>query len=193
MKPLACVAPIAASTVLVLASACSSRAPNAQPPERRCQVLWSSPGGVTGTFDVYLVDLPISRWTTGTVSLAFAPGDVRIAEIETDYDVTTGSWSSAAVATSGTLTLTVAGTSSGDAITLDDAGGHAFFDLASPSHLGDSVGSGGTAAFHGVWSASGSVQPGDAGDRASLSYRGSSLSIGDYTRYAECYDPPPGS
>lgn len=145
-----------------------------------CQIVWANNGSMMGRFDIYLVDMPIESWTTGTKSY---DNVLTNAVFYDELQVSTNEYVALGIATAGTFDIVVAGTGVGESVQLTDDGGQLFHDEMTNAF----VGSGGAASFTGVWSAPGAIDPGDPSSGVTLTWMGSPLSIGTYTTYAICY------
>ena len=158
-----------------------------------CQVVWANSGSASGRFDIYLVDMPIEDWISGTQEYQKVSGHDHTAVFFDEMLVSSNDYLSRAISTAGTFSVTTDGTNVGDAVTFSDLGGHTFFDVGNDDVSGQEVGNGGAAEFSGVWSdVTTNPTPGAPSGRATLLYHGSALTIGAYTRYAVCYRPANG-
>ncbi len=152
-----------------------------------CQILWSAHGANVGRFDLYVVAMFDHDWTSGTKALDRTQG--RFALFYDEYEPDSGEYVARAMATNGTLTVTVSSGSLavGSAVSLLDTGGKVYFDVNSLDQVnGPVIGSGGEADFDGVWSANNADIPTPGSGLVEFVYHGSSLTIGTYTRYAQC-------
>ena len=133
--------------------------------------------------------MPIEDWTDGTKTYEMVAGKERTAVYFEELLVNSNAYYARAIATNGSFTVTATqGTAIGEPIIVSDAGGHSYFDLPSNDVTGTLVGSGGIASFTGIWSdPEENPTPGQVGGRVQITYAGSSMSIGSYTRYALCY------
>lgn len=150
-----------------------------------CQIVWISPvaAGPAGRVDVYLLDAPIAAWTVGTHAYG-APATGRFFRA---YDLNTGGYDYRALATSGTYTMTFAGTTAGTFVRFED-------DTPQPLYLLDTAGApaalAGTSAtgnFEGFLSDpyAANVQPGQ-GD-LSVMVGTTAFSLGGDLSYSICY------
>ena len=179
----------------LLFAACGTP-PNAHAVKQtNCQVVWSNRGNAAGRYNLYIVDMPKDQWVSGTIALDHSvPGQERTAIVYDELDVDSGSYSSRAIALDGSVTLTIAGTAAGDAITISDAGGHSYFDFNSNNVLGAQTGDGGASSFTGVWSSTAAdamLSPGDGS--VAIHYHGAAETIGAGNpdapvEYALCYE-----
>lgn len=150
-----------------------------------CQILWSNLGTGANRYDVYVVDMPIELWTTGTKTYSLVPGARVTALFYDEYDFANAMFAARAITTSGTFEVTTASTASGSSIVLNDPGAQTYFD----PETGALVGSGGTATFDGNWSSPNPTEPPDPGTGSvTLNYQGADLNIGvSFVNYGVCY------
>ena len=160
--------------------------PTPTPQLTRCEVYWlSTNGAITADWDVFVVDAPITDFTTGD-----HPYDSinRFGEFLSQYDPNTGSYAAVAIASSGTYSLTVpAGTAIGSSIDFADASAETLYD-AGGAALGAVIATGGDGTFTGTFSdfsAGGTLVPGSGSAR--ITYGGVTRQLGTLGSYAGCY------
>ena len=163
-----------------------------------CQILWSDDGANQDRYDVYVVDMPIGDWITGTKTYTLDVADeiVGIYYDEYLFDVTP-EWAARAINTSGTFDVTVTSTSQGSLVQLTDDGNQTYFDLDDNEETGYPLLTGGAATFDGVWSdPDPEVVPDPGTGTVALAVVNSSGTValdsplGDFLRYAVCYEDP---
>ena len=181
-------------TLAVAVAACSGKGSckNCGVPKgvTNCQVDWANSGSVTGRYDVYLVDLPIADWNSGTKDYNFTPGDQINAVFYKNLLITSngpGDYASRAMTTSGQFSITVVGTAIGTTVAFNDAGGHQFWNVTGGNQIGVYQGSGGAGQFNGQISDPANIVPGTVSSLVALTYQGTSMSVGALTRYSVCY------
>lgn len=151
-----------------------------------CQIVWSSPvaTGPTGVVDVYLFDAPISAWTVGTHGYG-APATGRFFRA---YDLDTGTFDYVALATSGSYTMTAAGTTAGTFVRFVDETPQPFYVLGTAGAPVALAGTSGTGTFDGFLSDpyAANVSPGQG--EMSIMVGTTSFSVGGNLSYAICYE-----
>ena len=162
----------------------------------RCAIFWARENP-DETIDVYVVDQPVSDWTTGTGE--YDPGAPPLGAGPVGwfaYHTPDGSLTEAArlaKTTAGTFALTVAGTEAGDAVAFTDGTAQTMVDARTAAGL---VGTGGAGSFDGVWSDpfAGTADDIDWGDGTlTVAFLGSSITLGGdafggRSSYAQCSD-----
>ena len=155
-----------------------------------CQVLWSNIGTNAERYDVYVIDMPIDLWLTGTKTYTLDVSNEVVAIFYDEYDFVNRVYSARAITTAGTFDITTVSTSAGQPVTLTDPGAQQFFDIDGGGEVGSLVGSGGIASFDGNWSDPDPDAGPDPGTgNVVLTYMGDNLTIGTtYVNYALCYE-----
>ena len=164
-----------------------------------CQIVWvtSDPPGQESTYDYYLVDGPLSLWTTGDHN--YYQGDpegttnVTGAWVD-DYDIVSREWAQAAVATSGTFSLVVgSGLEIGGSVEFEDATDQDYFLLDPDNNLSTPLGASGTGTFIGEWSnpLSSDVEPGSG--TVSFAFSSTAHTLGIDVAWAQCYEAGGGA
>jgi hypothetical protein len=153
-----------------------------------CQVAWlTAAASQAGAYQVYVIDMPIANWTTGTKAFSPSAGG-NSATFYYELDLSTSVAKAIGHASSGSFAVTAGGTTAGDSISVTDSAGVTLFDATGLS--GAVIASGGTGTFDGVWSdPSPNANPvfGSSSSAISVVYAGSSLSIGAQGSLGICY------
>ncbi len=144
----------------------------------RCSIVWMSPGTTSGKIHVYLVDMSVGRWSTGSKTF---DGEEIVGALLYDYG-SGGSVADQAVASSGQFSLTVDGSAGGDGVSFEDPSSQSY-----SSESGKTV-SGGTGSFDGVLTAPDDEEAEFGEGSISITYDGTTLSLGESGVYAQCYD-----
>jgi len=164
-----------------------------------CQLVWvrHNPAGQSQKIDYYLVDAPSAKWTTGTNG--YYVGDPTGATNVTgafvsNYDVVTHASAGAALASSGVFGV---GTDSadplaiGNPVSFSDGTPQSYFLLDSAGNLTADQGASGTGTMQAVWSAPGSPDVTPGSGTITISWMGSSITLGNDLAYGLCYTTTP--
>lgn len=196
---------LAGCCAAVVASACtagSSKGKNNASPTPttldHCQVVWASTGSSQGRYDLFVVDMPIADWTSGTKNYDISvPGSEHEAIFYNEYDANaspTPVYLSRGITTNGDFSVTVAnGTTTGQSVGFVDSSGQLFWALDGQNNIGNMIGSNGTGNFTGVWSdpATG-ANPTPGVGVINITYEGTQESVNGppnaFITYAVCYD-----
>lgn len=131
----------------------------------------------------YVVDMPLSAWTTGTHAFDANPGG-NLGAFYYRLSLNTGAADAVAIATSGSFSVQVSGLAAGQSVSFTDAGGHAYRD-ATGNAPGAVLATGGAGSFSGTWTDPAGTQ-GTAGGSVTVAFLGSSLVLNGAD--ARCYD-----
>lgn len=157
--------------------------PTPTPAFNRCQVYWISTNAtITSDWDAFVVDAPITDFTTGTHP--FDSVD-RVGEFLSQYDPNTGSYAALAIVSSGTYSLTVpGGTAVGDTLGFSDLSAEILFDPGLTAVLA----TGGDGTFNGTFSDfySGAALVSGTGT-VHMQFGGVTRDLGTLGSYAGCY------
>lgn len=120
-------------------------------PAVTCSFIFANNGTATGTLDIYEVDIDSSLWATGTIQL---DGKKAGALYLLGANQNSGTFSTAGVATSGSISITVSGTTAGSQASFTDSASLTFFDgtgalKGTASALGAQSATGGAGSFSG--------------------------------------------
>lgn len=191
------------AAVIGSSAACSpgKRAGSASPTPTtlsHCQIVWASTGQTQGHYDLFVVDMPIADWTTGTKQYdRSVAGEEHEALFYDEYDPSvspTPGYLSRAITTNGDFNVTVpTDTSPAASVSFVDSSGQLFWALDGSDNIGVQLGSGGTGNFVGVWSdPADGVDPTPGAGTINITYNGTPVAVNGspnaYISYATCYD-----
>ena len=161
-----------------------------------CQIVWVTrdPPAQTDFFDYYVVDGPLSTWSSG--DHGYFLGDTTGATNVTgawvdDYDLVAREWAQAALATSGVFTLTLGSGADphapGVSVEFEDATAQEYYLLGSSNELTIAIGDAGIGSFTGEWSVPGSPDISEGSGTINIAFLGSDLMLGLDVAFAQCY------
>ena len=134
-----------------------------------CEIVWIATGSSASTANLYVVEVPMTEWTTGTKTFGDTIGGIFLYEADEE-----GNAVETAEAANGSFELTVAGTNVGDAVQ--------FSDLDAQTYDGETqtgVADDGRGDFDGVLSDPEAETPPAGTGSIAITYAGASLTIGD--------------
>lgn len=152
-----------------------------------CQIVWFSDAGAGALVNAWLVQMPVSEWTTGSHVFGTGANDA-LGSLYYHLDPTFETAEAIGRVTTGSFSLDVAGLAAGDPVAFADTGAEPIFDVLSGAP-GAVVGTRQNGTFTGVWSDPSPDVPATPGSGSfSVFFDGSSLTLGTKTSYAVCYD-----
>lgn len=176
--------------VVLGAAACSGGDDGTADAKPSCQILWASAGAGAGRYDVYLVEMTRDAWINPGERL-FSYDEGVFGMFYDEFDDASGAFDRRGVATAGSFLVTTSLATApvpGDSIGFADTAGQSYFGLDSAGVLGAiPIASGGKGVFDGVWSDDSDTPDAGSGS-ASIAIAGSTLDLGTFIRYAQCYD-----